>query len=100
MYAQAETSSGFHSRIVAAKTKVAPIKKLSIPRLELLSCLLLVELMQKICSLLKSVITVEKIYLWSDSEVALAWIRSESKEWKPWVRSRVQKIKEKSNSGD
>ena len=32
--------------------------------------------------------------MWSDSEVALAWIRGKDKQWKPWVQNRVDKINE------
>ena len=85
------------SRIVTSKTKVAPIKKHSIPRLELLSSLLLTELMQSLCTAIKDVISIKKNNFWSDSEVALSWIKGEGKQWKPWVQNRVQKIREMSD---
>ena len=93
VYAQAESSGGIISRIITSKTKVAPIKKLSIPRLELLSCLLLSEVMANVQKLLRDVVTVKEVFYWSDSEVALAWIKGECKQWKPWVQSRTNKIK-------
>ena len=100
IYAQAETGSGTISRIITSKTKVAPIKKLSIPHLELLSCLLLSELMSNLCELQQHVIIVDRKYLWSASEVALAWMKGEGKIWKPWVQNRVNKIKEVSDVDD
>ena len=63
IYAQTETGGGTISRIITSKTKVAPIKKLSIPRLKLLSCLLLSELMSNLCKLQQDVIIVDRKYL-------------------------------------
>ena len=74
--------------------RVAPIKKLSIPRLELLSCLLLVELMSTVHRLLLDAIVVNSKYFWNDSEVALAWIKVEGKQWKSWMQNRVNKMKQ------
>ena len=92
-YIRAKSASVSCSRIIAAKTKVAPIKKISIPRLELLSCVLLTELMKNICISLKDVVNISKLYYWNDSEVALAWIKGVCKQWKPWVQNRVKKIR-------
>ena len=100
VYAQVATSSGCVSRIVSAKTKVAPIEQLSIPRLELLSCLLLTELMQSISRLLNDTVKIDKKYYWSDSMVALAWIKAKEKIREPWVHNRVGKIKEMSKGDD
>ncbi|CDW60337.1 hypothetical protein TTRE_0000870501 [Trichuris trichiura] len=36
--------------------------------------------------------TVDRVACWSDSKVALSWIRSLSKSWKPFVQKRVQEI--------
>ncbi|XP_015126395.1 uncharacterized protein LOC107047972 [Diachasma alloeum] len=60
--------------LVAAKTKVAPLKKITIPRLELGAALILAELTTKVQKLLD----LEHINptLWSDSSVALTWIKA------------------------
>ena len=86
------------SCLIAAKSKVVPIKKISIPRIELLSCVLLAELMKSVRKLLRGVVVVEKLYLWSDSEVALAWIKGKDKsKWKSWVQRRVKKIQDRTD---
>ncbi|XP_031639984.1 uncharacterized protein LOC116351968 [Contarinia nasturtii] len=86
-----------HVNLFTAKTKVAPIKKLTIPKLELCAAVLLVKLMQKVKKSLKmeSVVT----HYWSDSEITLAWIRGEPSRWKTFVANRVsivQQVTEKS----
>ena len=61
IYAHALSNDGRPaSRIVAAKCKVAPIRKTSIPRLELFSCVLLAELMDKVTKIIKDVTVVTK----------------------------------------
>ena len=100
IYAQVETSHGFTSSLITSKTKVAPVKRLSIPRLELLGCLLLATLMQSVCEAFKDVIVVNKKYFWTDSEISLAWIKNSNKEWKLWVENRVNKIRDLSDKND
>ena len=86
--------AGSVTRIIASKTKIAPIKTLSIPCLELLGCLLLAQLMFSFIRVLQDVMMIDEKYYWSDSEVAIAWIKGTDKKWKPWIQSRVNKIKE------
>ena len=92
IYSRRETCSGVYTNLLAAKTRVAPLKGLTIPRLELLSCLLLVELLGVVISTLNYVNTAE-IFCWSDSEISLCWIRGVHKQWNPWVENRVVKIR-------
>ena len=77
-----------------AKCRLAPMKKLSIPRLELLSCLLLAKLIPSVKSATKVEVTFEKVVCWSDSQIALYWLKQIRKQWKPWVENRVKQISE------
>ena len=97
IYVRAEESHGVCTRIVTAKTKVAPMKKQSIPRLELLSCMLSTQLMNNVCKSLENIIKINNKLFWSDSEVALAWVKGVHKQWTPWVENRVKKVRKKSN---
>ena len=85
--------SGISVKLVSAKTKVAPLKELSIPRLELLACVLLSDLIESVCNALKFRFDNLDIYCWSDSEVVICWLKGDSKCWRPWVENRVVKCR-------
>ncbi|XP_065665735.1 uncharacterized protein LOC136087157 [Hydra vulgaris] len=97
IYAQVKTKEGWMSKLITSKTKVAPIKKLTIPRLELLGCLLLANLMHKV---VQDVLILGKICYWTDSKISLSWIKNSKRDWKLWVQHRVSKIQELSNKND
>ena len=72
---------------------MAPLSKLSIPRLQLLSALILARLIGTVMSAIQSVINIEKIHCWTDSLTALFWIQGRDKEWKMFVENRVIEIR-------
>lgn len=70
------------------KTKVAPLKCIT-SRLELLGCVLLCKLLADVRVAIGNRLKFNSCYGWSDSKVALCWIRGQQKTWKPWVENRV-----------
>ena len=67
------------TNLVTAKSKIVPSKKLTIPRLELMSFLLLSCLVLSIKKALSVEVNITKVVCWSDSKVALWWIKSVDK---------------------
>ena len=93
VYLQVTTTSGSYLRFLASKTRVAPVAQQTIPRLELLSALILARLVTNVRQALEEEIKGTGTTCWSDSEVALFWIWGESKTWKPFVQNRVEEIR-------
>ena len=93
VYIRVETTLCIRVNFLCAKTKVAPLKKLSIPRLELLGCVLLSKVLKDVLVALKGRVFIDSVYCWSDSEVALCWVKGKEKCWKPWVENRVVSIR-------
>ena len=100
VYAKIVTNNGIQVKLLSGKSKVAPLKKVSIPRLELLSCLLLAKLMISVKNAVEVEVVVERCIFWSDAEIALHWIKNTKKEWKPWVENRVNEIRDRTSCND
>ena len=90
IYLLIETESGSY---VASKTSVSPLKKQTIPRLELLSALLLSRLMDTVLATFKNEIVISASVCFTDSNVALYWIQGVQKSWRPFVQNRVSEIR-------
>jgi ribonuclease HI len=83
------------SRIVAGKSRVAPLKAYSIPRLELMAAILGLRLVQEVAATLE--VGMDEVTLWSDSMNVLGWIRNKSRSFKPFVANRVGEIQTVTN---
>ena len=89
------STGGFDARFIAAKSRVAPLKKLTIPRLELQGAVLASRLGKTILE--ESRFKFEKSVFFLDSKIVLAWICSETRRFKPFVSVRVGEIQANSD---
>lgn len=97
-YLRTEDSSGrTEVAFIAARSRVAPKRQLSIPRLELSAALTGAQL----ASVLKRELTldVHQYIYWTDSMTVLTWLQSESCKFKVFVGTRVAEIQELTDSG-
>lgn len=81
----------FKVSLVMSKGRVAPIKALSLPRLELLSAVLCCRLVNFVMSALHLDVPV---FCWTDSTVTLSWIKGDPHRWKTFVKNRVTEIQD------
>ena len=69
IYLRSTDTQGKHTSLVCSKSRIAPLKSTTIPKLELCAALLLAKLYTSIIQSLK--IYVDKLHFWSDSILTL-----------------------------
>ena len=93
VYLRVEDGDSVDVEFLAAKTRVAPVHGITIPRLELLSGLLLSKLLTSIRDALHSELTLADPVCFTDSKASLYWIQGVHHEWKQFVENRVTAIR-------
>ena len=56
--------------------------------------------MDSVKKLLSKVLSISEVFLWTDSQVTLALIRAENKEFQAFVENRVQEIRKSTDSNE
>ena len=93
VYLRMECSDGSTQiGLVSSKTKVAPITRLTIPRLELCGAQLLAKLLHHTRHVLD--LSIEQSHAWTDSTIVLHWLIGSPKRFKTFVGNRVGNIVE------
>lgn len=95
LYCRCELSNGdVIIRQILAKTRVAPLKKVTLPRLELCAAHLLAQVAAYCLSVFKDKLDLNHTYLWCDSSVALTWLQTPPFKLKTYVANRVAQTQE------
>ncbi|XP_037821303.1 uncharacterized protein LOC119610239 [Lucilia sericata] len=94
LYLRAESPKGqVYTHLLAAKTKVAPVKFVTLPRKELCGAELMARMFKSIRSQLD--IGSNRVYMWTDSTIVLSWLQKPPSHWKTFVANRVSSIIDK-----
>ncbi|KAF8795206.1 hypothetical protein HNY73_003081 [Argiope bruennichi] len=91
IYCLSYSSNGIPTvKLVTSKSRVSPLKSVTIPRLVLCAAVLLSKLMKRVVIALQ--VDSPPKYLWRDSPIVLAWIQKDSNILKTFVGNRVSTI--------
>ncbi|XP_055613352.1 uncharacterized protein LOC129759844 [Uranotaenia lowii] len=96
IYAFAIDTQGNKSmNLLCAKSRVVPMKDLTLPRKELIGAKLLAELMSRVIGIIPQ--HINKVHYWCDSQVVLSWIHANDQHAEVYVRNRVKIIQQLTN---
>ncbi|XP_008188319.1 uncharacterized protein LOC103310776 [Acyrthosiphon pisum] len=79
--------------LIGTKTKLAPTKALTVPRLELNAAVLLARWLGRIQKILSPQLDVVGLRAWSDSTIVLSWLTAPHESFKVYVSNRVHQIR-------
>lgn len=91
-YVRVCTNGQWSAKLLCSKSRVAPIKVVTIPRLELCAVELGCNLLCKIRAI--PMLKDAAVFLWTDSEIVLHWMRKPTHELKMFVANRVSRIRQ------
>ena len=83
------------TQLMASKTRLSPLKAISIPRLELMGALIGVRLTKQVSAALE--IPMKDATFWVDSMNVFHWVHRRSRDYKPFVAHRVGEIHDELN---
>ena len=87
------TGEAFPPCLVCSKTRVLPLQRLTFPRIELLSTVLLARLIHSATEALSTKLNLEDLICFTDSMISYYWIRGLEKGWRPFVQNRVNEVR-------
>ncbi|GFQ72716.1 uncharacterized protein TNCT_97151 [Trichonephila clavata] len=90
IYCRQKHNAKIKVQLLVSKTKVAPVKQVSIPRLELCGAHLLTKLFNSVLCTLKHYTF--DVFAWTDSKIVLSWLSSHPRKWKTFVANRTSEI--------
>jgi len=90
IYVRVEVGHKTMVHLLTAKTHVAPVKTVSLPRLELCRALLLSEMAEAILPNMPKLTS--KLHCWPDPTIVLAWLAKPACHWTTFVANRETKI--------
>ncbi|XP_037826545.1 uncharacterized protein LOC119614493 [Lucilia sericata] len=91
LYARVTPIDGPNSvTLLFAKTRVAPIKVITLPKLELCGAVLLANMTHNVLTQLN--LPLHQTYFWTDSSIVLAWLSKHPNSWNTFVANRVSTI--------
>ena len=87
-----DSYGSIHLSLVTSKTKVAPIKRLTVPHLELCGADLLAQLLCHVKRVFN--LPLNCVYAWTDSTIVLSWLVGNPRRFNTYVGNRVSRIME------
>lgn len=96
-YFRIEADGGVEIKLIGAKSKVAPLRPLSVPRLELQAAAIGARLMKTICC---HNIKLQRRVMWTDSKTVLHWLIGDPRKYKQFVMFRIAEILKYTEASD
>nr|XP_036677350.1 uncharacterized protein LOC118878459 isoform X2 [Drosophila suzukii] len=91
------TDGSVQVNLLAARSRVTPVKPLTIPRVELSGALLCTQLADWIVNQLQASHHTISVHYWSDAMIVLYWMSGDPRRWKTFVSNRIGAILEASS---
>ena len=89
---QVNSNGGVHCTLLFGKSRVAPLKKITIPLMELTTATMAVKMNKIVNDALKK--PVDKVYFWTDSMSVIRYIANERTRFQTFVANRIAIIRD------